>query len=97
MTIGKKLWRNRKERKEWAKRLQSEDPGLDAAHPHAAGVDVGNETHHVAVGPNRDPEPVRRFECFTEDLHRLAEWLKICKVKTVAMQSTYSGFNRNTT
>ena len=26
MTTGKKLWRNREERKEWAKRLQSEDP-----------------------------------------------------------------------
>ncbi len=88
MTIGKKLWRNRKERKEWAKRLQAEDPGLDVVHPHAAGVDVGNEAHYVAVGPNRDPEPVRRFECFTADLHRLAEWLKICRVKTVAMQST---------
>jgi hypothetical protein len=30
MTAGKQLWRNRKERKEWARRLQSEDPGLDA-------------------------------------------------------------------
>src|SRR6266550_3727611 len=33
-------------------------------------------------------EPVRRFECFTADLHRLAEWLQGCGVKTVAMQST---------
>ena len=88
MTTGKKLWRNRKERKEWAKRLQSEDPGLEVVHPHAAGIDVGNEAHYVAVAPNRDQQPVRRFECFTADLHRLAEWLKICKVKTVAMQST---------
>jgi len=30
MTTGKMLWRNRKERKEWARRLQSEDPGLEA-------------------------------------------------------------------
>src|SRR6202042_1625439 len=36
----------------------------------------------------RDPEPVRRFECFTADLYRLAEWLRSCGVKTVAMQST---------
>jgi hypothetical protein len=40
MTAGKKLWRNRKERKEWARRLQSEDPGLEVIHPHAAGIDV---------------------------------------------------------
>ena len=66
----KKLWRNRKERKEWARRLQSEDPGLEVVHPHAAGIDVGNGVHYVAVRPDRDPQPVRRFECFTADLHR---------------------------
>jgi transposase len=85
---GKKLWRNRKKRKEWARRLQSEDPGLEVVHPHAAGIDVGNGMHYVAVPPDRDPQPVRRFECFTADLHRLADWLQLCGVKTVAMQST---------
>jgi transposase len=85
---NKKLWRNRKERKEWARRLQSEDPGLEVVHPHAAGIDVGNGAHYAAVRPDRDPEPVRRFECFTADLHRLADWLQICGVRTVAMQST---------
>src|SRR3984893_16051406 len=84
----KKLWRNRKERKEWGRRLQSEDPGLEVVHAHAAGIDVGNSAHYVAVRPDRDPEPVRRFECFTADVHRLADWLKSCGVKTVAMQST---------
>jgi len=88
MAAGKKLWRNRKERKEWAQRLQSEDPGLEVVHPHAAGIDVGNSAHYVAVRPERDVEPVRRFECFTADLHRLADWLRSCGVKTVAMQST---------
>src|SRR5207249_7576129 len=83
-----KLWRNRKERKDWARRLRSEDPGLEVVHPHAAGIDVGNSAHYVAVRPDRDPEPVRRFECFTADLYRLAEWLESCGVKTVAMQST---------
>src|SRR5205807_4375747 len=88
MTASKRLWRNRKERKEWARRLQSEDPGLEVVHPHAAGIDVGNSAHYVAVRPDRDAEPVRRFECFTADLHRLADWLQSCGVKTVAMQST---------
>ncbi len=88
MTTRKILWRNRKERKEWARRLQSEDPGLEVVHPHAAGIDVGNSAHYVAVRPDRDPEPVRRFDCFTGDLHRLADWLQSCGVKTVAMQST---------
>src|SRR6266849_5807791 len=52
------------------------------------GIDVGNSAHYVAVRPDRDPQPVRRFECFTADLHRLADWLESCGVKTVALQST---------
>src|SRR5437879_13354308 len=83
-----KQLRNRKQRKELARRLQSKNPGLEVVHPDAAGIDVGNGAHYVAVRPDRDAEPVRRFECFTADLHRLAEWLQGCGVKTVAMQST---------
>jgi transposase len=79
---------NRKQRKALARRLQSADPGLDVIHPNAAGIDVGNSSHYVAVRPDRDPNPVRRFDGFTADLHRLADWLKQCGVTTVAMQST---------
>lgn len=79
---------NRKQRKELARRLRVEDPGLSVMHPHAAGIDVGNSAHYVAVRPDRDPHSVRRFECFTADLHRLADWLQECGVTTVAMQST---------
>jgi transposase len=88
MKTDKRLWRNRNTRKELARRLQSESPGLEVVHPRAAGIDVGNSAHYVAVRPDCDPEPVRRFECFTADLHRLANWLQSCGVKTVAMQST---------
>lgn len=42
MTVVRKFWRNRKESKEWARRLQSEDPGLEVVHPQSAGIDVGN-------------------------------------------------------
>ncbi len=55
-----------------------------------AGIDVGNAQHYVAVPQDRDSEPVRRFECFTADLHRLAKWLKSCDIDTVAMESTGS-------
>jgi transposase len=78
----------RKQRKELARQIRSEDPGLEVMHPHAAGIDVGNSAHYVAVRPDRDPDSVRRFECFTADLHRLADWLQHCGVTTVAMQST---------
>lgn len=80
--------RNRKQKKELARQLQSPSPGLEVVHPRAAGIDIGNGTHYVAVRPDQDPEPVRRFECFTADLHRLADWLKACGVETIAMQST---------
>jgi transposase len=83
---GKQL--TRKQRKELARRLWSQDPGLDVVHRDAAGIDIGSREHYVAVGPDRDPQPVRCFGCFTADLHRMAEWLKACGVKTVAMQST---------
>jgi transposase len=88
ITIAHPSTLNRKQRKELARRLRVEDPGLAVMHPHAAGIDVGNSAHYVAVRPDRDPDSVRRFECFTADLHRLADWLQQCGVTTVAMQST---------
>ena len=88
MRKDKRVKGNRRERKELARRLKSEDPGLEVVHPDAAGIDVGNEAHYVAVRGDRDPEPVRRFECFTADLYRMADWLQSCGVKTIAMQST---------
>ncbi|HXY49103.1 MAG TPA: IS110 family transposase [Terriglobales bacterium] len=61
---------------------------LDVVYPNAAGIDIGNQSHYVAVPPEKDSEPVRQFSCFTEDLRRMAAWLKSCGIKTVAMQST---------
>ena len=54
----------------------------------AAGIDVGSAEHYVAVPEDRDAHPVRRFECFTADLERLADWLEACRVETVVMEST---------
>jgi transposase len=62
--------------------------GLSSVHPDAAGIDVGSRFHVVAVPSGRDPEPVRTFESFTGDLHRMADWLLGCGIKTVAMEST---------
>ena len=61
---------------------------LTITHPNAAGIDIGSASHYVAVPPDSDDEPVREFSSFTEDLHALADWLKACKVDTVAMEST---------
>lgn len=61
---------------------------LRIVHPDAAGIDVGSRKHYVAVPPDRDPEPVRCFDCLTPDLQAMARWLKACSVTTVAMEST---------
>ena len=60
-------------------------PGLP---PHAAGIDIGDAEHGVAVPPHGDPQPVRRFGTCTTDLDALADWLLDCGVTTVAMEST---------
>jgi transposase len=79
---------SRRERKELAHQMAAADPELEMVHRNAAGIDIGNQSHFVAVPPGRDAEPVREFGCWTQDLQRMAEWLKGCGIRTVAMQST---------
>ena len=83
---GKLRW-NRKQRREVERRLNSTDPGLEIVNPHAAGIDVGNESHYVAVPPGRDAQPVREFGSWTAALEEMAQWWKSCGVKRVVMQS----------
>jgi transposase len=61
---------------------------LKKVHLNAAGIDVGADTHWVAVPEDRDERPVRSFGVFTSDLIALCEWLKACQIQTVAMEST---------
>ena len=63
-------------------------PSLQVVNPHAAAVDIGAAEHWVAVPPDRDAQPVRRFGTCTIDLEALADWLLACDVTTVAMAST---------
>lgn len=79
---------NRKQRREMQRKIQSPDLNLEVVHPNAAGTDIGNEVHYVAVPPNRSSEAVRRFGCTTAELRAMADWLKQCGIQTVAMQST---------
>lgn len=79
---------NRQQRRELKRRLSTEDPGLEVMHRDAAGIDIGNESHFVAIPPDRDSEPVREFGSWTADLLRMANWLKEHGIRTVAMQST---------
>ena len=61
---------------------------MPTIHAHAAGLDVGSTFHVVAVPPDCAVEPVRTFRSFTEDLYRLADWLRDVGVTTIAMEST---------
>jgi transposase len=61
---------------------------LQHINPHAAGIDVGGRSHFVAVPEGSCEQPVREFSSFTDDLHRMADWLLACGVSTVAMEST---------
>jgi transposase len=69
---------------------------LPVLNPDSAGIDIGateiidiGATEiYVAVPADRDPEPVRMFATFTEDLNELADWLQQCGVRTIAMEPT---------
>jgi transposase len=79
---------NRKQRREVMRKIQAEDLSLEVVHRDAAGIDIGNESHYVAVPSTRDSAPVRCFGCTTAELRQMADWLKQCGIRTVALQST---------
>ena len=62
--------------------------GLKQIRRDAAGLDIGAREIWVDVGIENDSEPVQRFETFTADLNRMAQWLTQCGIKTVIMEST---------
>ena len=61
---------------------------LQVVHPDCAGIDVGKRKHYVAVDGSRFERPVRHFGTFTRDLEAIADWLRSCGVRQVAMEST---------
>lgn len=61
---------------------------MPLVHPDAAGIDVGDTIHAVAVPEGRDEERVRSFGTMTCDLEEIIKWLRECSIKTVAMEST---------
>ena len=78
--MSKKKYRNR--------RHSSKVHVRPICNPDTAGIDISPYCMHVAVPPDRDPEPVRRFDAFTRDLRAIVDWLKACGIRSVAMEST---------
>jgi transposase len=70
---------------------KTSDQGIVAMpllNPNAAGIDVGDTFHAVAVPTGRDDQSVKKFGAFTCDLKEIVKWLKQCRIETVAMEST---------
>jgi transposase len=75
-------------RKKGNKQKRANDAALPIMRPDAAGIDIGATEIFVAVPADRATENVRSFPTFTQDLYSLADWLKSCGIRTVAMEST---------
>ncbi len=61
---------------------------MPCVHPNAAGIDLGSSEVVAAFPHDRDPQPVRVFSAFTNELQHLVQWLLDCGIDTVAMEST---------
>jgi len=65
--------------------------GLERIHRYAAGVDVGATQNFVCVPAHsvQQGQPtVRAFGVFNAELDATVEWLKACRIRTVAMEAT---------
>jgi transposase len=63
--------------------------GLPVIRASVAGIDLGSERHWVcAATRDRSAREVASFGATTAELLRMAEWLKIRQVESVAMEST---------
>jgi transposase len=83
----------KKEKRKKAGSAKSKEPKpsvvqMQVVRSNAAGIDIGDTLHAVAVPPDRDKEPVRQFGAFTCDLQAIVKWLKECGIESVAMEST---------
>src|SRR5947209_8125479 len=83
---GEKL--NRRERRQIDRQFQAEEPGWEIVHRNVAAIDVGNQSHFVAVEAKLGVSPVREFGSWTAALQEMVAWLKECKVQRVVMQTT---------
>jgi transposase len=61
---------------------------LQIINPTAAGIDVSDSEMMVTFPINSEQIEVRAYECFTRDLHTLAQTLKSFSITSVAMEST---------
>ena len=64
---------------------------FNVTHSHAAGIDIGSETHWVCAGQTDDPNDtdfVREFSTYTAGLREIVAFLRKHGVTSVAMEAT---------
>jgi len=61
---------------------------LKVVNPDAAGIDIADTEMQVCVPSDRDGDSNRRFGSFTRDLELISDWLRVCRITTVAMEAT---------
>ena len=64
------------------------DEQWEKINPNAAGIDIGAREIFCCVPADRAKQSVRRFGTKTPDLEEMAQWLKDCRIETVAMEAT---------
>ena len=75
--------------KNQARMIKSQDGNkLAIVNPNAAGIDIADTEMQVCVPEDRDGENNRRSGSFTQDLNTIVDWLKDCRITTVAMEAT---------
>jgi hypothetical protein len=62
--------------------------GLPVFNPYAAGIDIGDTLHCVAINDGKGGHEVKTTTAFTCDLHEIVDYCKSNGVTTVAMEST---------
>ena len=70
------------------KSQKSQELNLEVKNANAAGIDISATEHQVCVPSDRDSDSNRTFGVYTDDLHKISDWLKKCRIQTVAMEST---------
>lgn len=61
---------------------------LSPLNPCVAGIDIGAASIFTCVGFTDCRQEVREYLTFTNDLKKMAQWLKECGINSVAMEST---------
>lgn len=62
--------------------------GLPVIQPYAAGADIGDTQHEIAINNGVSGLIVKSFNSFTQDLREAVKWLKENGITTIAMEST---------